>query len=440
MTIARWIFALVIIAVVVMITLSSLRPREVPPVEVQTAAAAQMSITRTVTGAGKLEPERKVNVSSNITGVLLELKVGIGSTVEKGEVIGQIDTSRYKAQYQQQMAQLRSAEADVTRARANAAYLASEEKRAEQLVKSEVGSEAELAKARSARALADSERSAADSRAKMAKAALSEAQSALGWATLTAPVAGTVLAVNHRVGERVRGSDFAEDVILTLGSLGEVWVRLEVGEHDVIFIKPGQTATIEIDAFGDKVFTGKVIDAGRDAIVKNAGTENEVTTFPVWVALDEEPPRALSGMSAQVIISTETRANVVAVPIQAVTVRAPGGPGGPGGGGPAADGKQPPAADAKQPAPADGKKPPAAEQSGPAGGGKGKLDKVVFVVSGGKVSRRVVEVGLQSESHVEIVRGLKPGEVVVEGPYRTLARELEDGMPVSAAEPGGGGR
>jgi HlyD family secretion protein len=429
MTIARWIFAVVIIAVVAMVTLSSLRPREVPPVAVHTATASQMSITRTVTGAGKLEPERKVNVSSNITGVLLELKVGIGSTVAKGEVIGQIDTSRYKAQYQQQVAQVRSAEADVTRARANAAYLASEEKRAESLIKSQVGSEAELAKARSSRALADSERAAAESRAKMAKAALSEAQSALGWATLTAPVAGTVLAVNHRVGERVRGSDFAEDVILTLGSLGEVWVRLEVGEHDVIFIKPGQKATIEIDAFGDKVFTGKVIDAGRDAIVKNAGTENEVTSFPVWVALDEEPPRALSGMSAQVTISTETRANAVAVPIQAVTVRPPGGP-------PGADGKQPPA-DGKQP-PADGKQPPAAD--GPPGpGGKGKLDKVVFVVADGKVSRRVVEVGLQSETHVEIVRGLKAGEVVVEGPYRTLARELQDGMPVSVDEQGGGG-
>ncbi len=438
MTIARWIIAVVIIAVVAMVTLSSLRPREVPPIAVQTAVASKMSITRTVTGAGKLEPERKVNVSSNITGVLLELKVGIGSTVEKGQVIGQIDTSRYKAQYQQQQAQVRSAEADVARARANADYLASEEKRAEQLVKSQVGSEAELAKARSARALADSERAAAESRSKMARAGLSEAQSALGWATLTAPVAGTVLAVNHRVGERVRGSDFAEDVILTLGSLGEVWVRLEVGEHDVIFIKPGQSATIEIDAFGDKVFTGKVIDAGRDAIVKNAGTENEVTSFPVWVALDEEPPRALSGMSAQVTISTDTHDGVVAVPIQAVTVRPPGGPGGPGGGGaPAPDGKQPPV-DSKQP-PADGKQAPADGKAGRAGGGKGKLDKVVFVVADGKVSRRVVEVGLQSESHVEILRGLKPGEVVVEGPYRTLARELQDGMPVSVAEPGGGG-
>ena len=173
MTTVRWIFAVVIIALVAMFTISSLKPRAAPLVEVHTAAASQMSITRTVTGAGKLEPQRKVNVSSNITGVLLELKVGIGSTVSKGEVIGQIDTSRYKAQYQQQQAQVRSAEADVTRARANAEYLASEEKRADQLLKSQVGSEAELAKARSARALADSERAAAESRAKMAKAGLS---------------------------------------------------------------------------------------------------------------------------------------------------------------------------------------------------------------------------------------------------------------------------
>jgi len=446
MTIARWIFAALIIAVVAMVTLSSLKPRPAPLTQVNVAEASKMSITRTVSGAGKLEPQRKVNVSSNITGVLLELKVGIGSTVKKGEIIGQIDTSRYKAQYQQQMAQVRSAEADVTRARANADYLGSEEKRAEQLAKSQVASESEVAKARSARALADSERAAAESRAKMAKAALSEAQSALGWATLTAPVAGTVLAVNHRVGERVRGSDFAEDVILVLGSLGEVDVRLEVGEHDVIYIKPGQTATIEIDAFPDRVFSGKVIDAGRDAIVKNAGTENEVTSFPVWVALDEEPPRALSGMSAQVTISTESHADVVAVPIQAVTVRpagaglAPAGkPGAPAGkpGAPAGKPGAPagkPGAPAGKPGAPDGK---AAPEVAAAPAGKNKLDKVVFVLDGETVKKRVVEVGLSSETHVEIVRGLSVGDVVVEGPYRTLARELEDGAPVAVSRQDG---
>ncbi|HTE52253.1 MAG TPA: efflux RND transporter periplasmic adaptor subunit [Kofleriaceae bacterium] len=425
MTIARWIFAVVVVALVALVAISSLRPREDPPVSVHTASAARTSITRTVSGAGKLEPERKINVSSNITGVLLELGVEIGSTVTKGQIIGQIDTSRYKAQFEQQQAQVRSAQADGQRAKANVDYLTSEVRRAEQLVASKVSSSSELDKARSALALAHAERSAATSRSTMARAALSEAESALGWATLTAPAAGTVLAINHRVGERVRGSDFAEDVILVLGSIGEVDVKLEVGEQDVVFIQPGQEASIEIDAFGERAFHGKVIDAGRDAIVKNEGTENEVTTFPVWVALDEAPPRALSGMSAQVTISTESKRDVVAVPIQAVTVRPSGQV---GAGGARADKGQ----GAARPAPA----PAAAPAAGTPAGGKSKLDKVVFVVKGGQVEKRVVEVGLSSESHVEIARGLAPGEVVVEGPYRTLARELQDGMAVAVGEEG----
>ncbi|HVV87635.1 MAG TPA: efflux RND transporter periplasmic adaptor subunit [Kofleriaceae bacterium] len=411
MTITRWIFAGVVIALVGLVTVSSLRPRPIPPVTVHTATAARHAITRTVSGAGKLEPARKINVSSNITGTLLDLRVAIGSKVDKGQVLAQIDTSRYRAQVEQQAAQVKAAEADAQRARANVAYLKAEEQRASGLVKGQVISEQELAQAKSTRELAEAEASAAESRAKMAQAALQEANSALGWATITAPVAGTVLSLGHRVGERVRGSDFDEDVILVLGSVGEVDVRLEVGEHDVVFIQPGQRATVEIDAFGDQTFPGRVIDAGRDAIVRNAGTENEVTSFPVWVALDEVPERALSGMSAQVTIETDTHANAVVVPIQAVTVRsADAGATGSGGG--------------------------AATGSGSAAAAtavKRKLDKVVFVVDHGKVSKRVVDVGLSSESEVEILHGVQPGDVVVEGPYRTLARDLTDGAPVTVA-------
>lgn len=414
MSIARWIFALVVVALVALVTVSSLRPHLRPPVSVHTATAAKSAITRTVSGAGKLEPARKVNVSSNITGTLLALDVAIGSTVTKGQPIGQIDTSRYKAQVAQQAAQLRAAEADARRAKANAAYLAAEEQRTAGLVKSAVASDAELDRARSARELAAAEQASSESRAAMARAALAEANNALGWATLTAPVAGTVLAIHHRVGERVRGSDFAEDVILVLGSTDEVDVRLEVGEHDVIYIQPGQTASVEIDAFGDQGFPGKVIDAGKDAIVRNLGTENEVTSFPVWVALDQVPPRALSGMSAQVTIATETHPDAVVVPIQAVTVR-PAGDGTPGSAGTTTS---------------------AGSGSAPEATGKRKLDKVVFVVAGGKVAKRVVEVGLSSETQVEIVRGLVAGDVVVDGPYRTLARELADGMAVSVEATG----
>ncbi|MCA9674364.1 MAG: efflux RND transporter periplasmic adaptor subunit [Kofleriaceae bacterium] len=400
MTIARWIFAVLAVGLVAMVAMSSLQPRPRPPTQVQTAVATRMSITRSVSGAGKIEPVHKVNVSSNITGTLLSLEVAVGSKVTKGEPLGQIDTSLYKSQVEQQEAALRATEADVKRARANLDYLTREAKRLQQMLADGVASEADVTGAVSSRDLAAAELAATQSRAAMSRAALAEARSSLGWATLKAPIDGTVLAVNHRVGERVRGSDFAEDVILVLGSLSEVDVRFEVGEYDVVYIKPGQTAVVEIDAFGAKTYPGIVIDSGRDAIVKNEGTENEVTTFPVWVSLADPPPRTLSGMSAQVTIATETHDGVVAVPIQAVTVR------------PAEDGP--------------------ADAAGVASHRR-KLDKVVFVVADGAVHKRIVEVGLSSETHVEILAGLDEGETVVEGPYRTLARDLTDGQPVAAA-------
>jgi HlyD family secretion protein len=362
MTVARWIFAVVIIGLVGLVAMKSVQPRPERTTTVQSAVATKTSITRSVSGAGKLEPVHKVNVSSNITGTLLELTVGIGSKVTKGQTLAQIDTSLYRAQAEQQRAQLQAAEAAVIGARANLKYLTDEAERNKKLFAKGVA----------------------------------QAQNALNWATVKAPIDGTVLATNHRAGERVRGSDFAEDVILVLGSLTEVDIRLEVGEHDVVYIQPGQSAVVEIDAFPGQMMAGTVIDSGRDAIVKNAGTENEVTTFPVWVSLTMPPVRVLSGMSAQVTISTETHKDVVAVPIQAVTVR------------------------------------PADEAPGSAAPTKRKLDKVVFVIEGGVVHKRVVEVGLSSETHVEITKGLKPGETVVEGPYRTLARDLADGMRITA--------
>jgi len=402
MTIGRWIFAVVIIGLIGLVAMKSLQPRPERTTNVQPATATKMSITRSVSGAGKLEPVHKVNVSSNITGVLLDLTVGIGSKVTKGQTLAQIDTSLYHAQAEQQRAQLRAAQAAVTGARQNAKYLSDEAQRLNKLYASGVVSEAELSKGQSTKEQAASELSAAEGRASMSRASLAQAQNALNWATVKAPIDGTVLAVNHRVGERVRGSDFAEDVILVLGSLAEVDIRLEVGEHDVVYIKPGQSASVEIDAFPGQMLTGTVIDSGRDAIVKNAGTENEVTTFPVWVALTAPPFRVLSGMSAQVTIATETHPDVIAVPIQAVTVR--------------------PADDSGSGA------------IGSAARSKRKLDKVVFVIVDGVVHKRVVEVGLSSETHIEITKGLKAGEVVVEGPYRTLARELKDGMRINTEQ------
>jgi HlyD family secretion protein len=439
MTVFRWILALLICGAVGMCTVSALKPRVRPPTEVQTSKASRTTLTRTVSGAGKLEPASKVNVSSNITGVLLDLKVGIGSQVKKGDYLGQIDTSRYLSLVAQQRSGLAASKADSERARANLAKLKRDAQRLSQLADRDAIGLSDLEQANAAVRGAEAELLAADSRAQGAQATLQEANHNVEWATLKAPVDGTVLSVNHRVGERLRGSDFSEDVVLVIGSVARMEVKIEVGEHDIVFIKPGQKANIEIDALPDTPISGQVLDLGRDAIVKNAGTDNEVTTFPVWVTLDAPPPTALSGMSARVDIYTDTRQNVLAVPIQSVTVRPPGGP---GAGGPGAGGAGPAKADAT-PAKKDDKagKPdvPATAAAEPTPTGKDKLEKVVFVVKDGKVARRKVTTGLASDTMIEITDGLADGEVLVEGPYRVLARQLQDGDVVAVQSPGGPG-
>jgi len=242
----------------------------------------------------------------------------------------------------------------------------------------------------------------------------------LSRATLTAPIDGTILELSHKVGERIRGSDFSEDVIVVISTLSKMEVKVEVGEHEVIYVKEGDPADIEIDAMPERKFPAQVVEVARNATVKNAGTEAEVTTFFVRLALTEPVPGALPGMSAQASIATDTRDGAVAVPIQAVTVRPEKDLAG-GGKGPEDD-------KAPQAPAAPGKKPK-----------RDPLRKVVFVIQDGVAKVRPVETGLASETEIEIVSGLAEGEKVVEGPYRILSRDLADGRGVTEEAPGAKG-
>ena len=140
-----------------------------------------------------------------------------------------------------------------------------------------------------------------------------------------------MLELYHKVGERIRGSDLSEDVVLLLGSLAYMEVKAEVGEHEVVGIAVGNEATIDIDAIPDKQFKGKVVLVGRNAQIKNPGTDAEVTTFFVRVGFDSPPEGGLPGMSASVSIATATHVAVLTVPIQAVTSREPRKESGPSG-------------------------------------------------------------------------------------------------------------
>ncbi len=406
------LIAVVLLLGVAGITAAGLVERPPPPVEVQIGQAKRATITRTIAGAGKVQATTTVKISSNLSGDLTELHVKAGDRVTKGQVLARIDRRRFEAAAKQSAAATSAARAEVQLAQVEADRSAAELARVEGLVGKGLASAAELDRARADRDAAAARLASAKERLAQASAAYEEAQTSLSKTTLVSPIDGTVIEVSREVGERVRGSDFNEDVVMTIAALAAMEVQIEVGEHEVVHLKPMLEAEVKVDALEGHIFGGQVMEIAQKATIKNPGTEAEVTSFPVTVALPTRPPGVLPGMSAEVRIAAETRENAIVVPVQAVTVR-------------------------PEKMLSDGKKPIAGE--GTALEAKKRtetLAKVVFVVDEQSRARiRRVRTGISSDTDIEIVEGLNEGERVVEGPYRTLAKELKDGDLVEEARP-----
>jgi len=416
----RRILAALFVLAIAGLVAASLKPKAEPPVTVQAVAARQGAITRVVTGGGKLQAATEVKLSSNITGDLVDLAIREGDQVAKGQVLGHIDARRYGAQLSQAEGARNGAAADLQGARVRAAALEAEYKRVATLAAGQNASGAELEKARAELDAARATAAAAEQRLAQADAALREGRHQFSLTTLTAPIDGIVTQRVKQVGERVRGSDFSEDVIMVIATLSRMEMKAEIGEHEVVYVKEGDPAEIEVDAFPERKIKAKVVEVARNATVKNAGTEQEVTTFIVRMGLIDAPAGALPGMSAQAAISTDTRPDAVVVPISALTVRAE--------------------KDLKPKAAGPVGEPQA--QAPPVPGKKARkelLKKVVFVVEGGAAKVRQVETGLASDTEIEITSGLKAGEQVVEGPYKALSKELADGRTVKEEPLGGKG-
>jgi len=437
MTKGRWILAGLVVALVGFATVMGLRPKPPPPVEVTTSAAKKGTVTRVVTAAGHLQARETVKVSSNVTGDLLSLSVKEGDHVNRGQVLGQIDKRFYETQVTQFRGAVASARASIAQIEVAIEQDKRDVERMRRLTDERLASAAELDKLVTQLKMDEGRLAAQKELVAQNVGQLETALYNLSRATLTAPIDGTVLELSHKVGERIRGSDFSEDVVMLMGGLADMEVKAEVGEHEVVAIHVGDDTAVEIDAIPDKQFKGHVVAVGKNAQIKNPGTDAEVTTFFVRVGLDVPPESALPGMSSAVSISTATHDNVVMIPIQAVTSRE-------------AKKKE------QKAAPREGeiKVADATTTTGTSGtnGGDGKDDpptkaatgkpkpvKVVFVVDkDGVTQMREVQTGIASRTDVEVLSGIAEGETVVDGPYRTLARELQEGQKVKPQKPGQG--
>lgn len=412
----RIVLALLVLGGVAAVMNKALAPRPPKGTDVTTAKVEREDLTRRISAAGKLRSANTVKLSPSVSGNLIERPVRIGDKVRRGQVLLRIDPSRYQAQVKSAKAAFEAAQAEIAVQKVGLARAHAERERIAGLVAKGLASPAELQQLESQAEAEAARLGGLERRAQQAQGQLDEAEDFLKKTVLLSPIDGEVIDTPHDIGERIRGSDLSDDPVLYLATLSQMEVKAEVGEHEVVALHLGDEAEVELDAFENRTFKGHLVEIGQYAIVRNEGTEAETTTYPVKVALDERPEGSLPGMSALVRISSATHLKALVLPLQAITLR-------------------PKTALAKVAG-----KPEGAVDIQPAGGGKKKVSaneaqKVVFVLKDGKVAMRPVTTGLSSETQVELLEGVAEGEVVVSGPYRTLAKELKDGDAVVAPEP-----
>lgn len=406
------------------------------PVYVLTEQSAVRTVKETVSANGKVQPEIEVKISAEIPGEIIELPVKEGDQVEKGELIVKINPDVFIAARNRAEAAMNSARANEANARARVkqaeAQLINAKanfERTEQLLNDKAVSQADYDQALSQFEVAKADveaakesLSAASFNVKSAQASLKEADDNLRRTTIFAPIDGTVSRLDVEVGERVVGtSQMAGTEIMRIADLTQMEVNVEVNESDIVKVDLGDKAEIEIDAYVDRKFVGTVTEIANSSSTTNMQNSDEITVFEVKVRVERSSYQDLidpgnthlspfrPGMSASVEIQTGTAANVVTVPIQAVTIRAD-----------------------------------STAKSNKSGGRKmdistlddDQLDECVFILSEGKAQKRIVTTGLQDNKYIEITSGLEADEAVIVGPYAKVSKDLNDGDEVTSGDRG----
>lgn len=418
-------------------------------ISVETAEAPVRTITQVVTASGKIQPETDVMISPDVSGEIITLTVKEGDFVEKGVLLARIKPDFYLTQVEQAEAGVLQAKAAQAQRRADLMSAESDLKRQEDLFAKSAISEREVEQARSLVEVAQAGHEGAEYAVQSAEARLREAQEQVSKTAIYSPMAGTVSKLDVELGERVVGtSQMAGTEMMRIARLNQMEVEVEVNENEIVNVAMGDTAAIEVDSYPEQPFQGVVTEIANSARTTGAGTQEQVTSFPVKVRIldahnldssvsgtatlqSEEVPIPVNGvakfrpgMSATVDIFTETVYDVVAVPIQAVAVR---------------DFNKLPSTDGEEQADsviAETDEDAESDSAAPANAKVEDIRKVVFIVEDGLAVMREVETGISDDSHIEIRSGLDGGEMVIIGPYRAVSGTLNPGDRVEANDDG----
>lgn len=378
---------------------------------VTTEKVEKRTITQTVAATGTIEPEFKVIITPEVTGEIIELPVKEGDHIKKGQLLIRIKGDQYKAQKEQIEAGLQSARASLKIREAELQKITADFNRIKELHAKKLASDAERETAEANYLTAKASYDVAIANVLQNEARLKEILESLYKTTIYSPMEGVITSLKVELGERVLGSNFTQGTeLMTVSDLKNIEAVVEVDENDVVLISKGDTAIIKVDAFKDKEFKGVVTQIGNSAKTKGLGTQEQVVNFEVRVKLIDPDNKLRPGMSCTADIQTETATDVLAVPIQSVTIRST----------------------TSEKKSEEGEDESAVERKNSDRNGKPK--EIVFIVENGKAKSVEVTTGISDADYIEIKSGLRGVEEVVSGSYRAISRELQDGSKVRVEE------
>ena len=407
--------------VLVGLTLAAIFRKREPVITVQTEKVARRNITETVVANGKIQPVLQVKISPEVSGEIIELPVKEGQSVKKGDLLVKIKPDTYIANVKSAEAQYMSSASGKDLAQASMKKAELEFKRNEEMFLGKLESESTFLEFKTGFEVAQAQYESATHQVAVSKAALDRAKEELAKTTISSPLDGTISKLNSRLGERVVGTAMMTGTeIMIVSDLNAMEARVDVGEIDVVLIKPGQKTRLEVDAFHDRKFKGTVTEianSSKDAGVQGGGggQSQEATKFEVRIRVDEKE-ELRPGMSVTAEIETRYRTNVLTVPIQSVTTRLPKR---------AVDENQKKTARKDEEDDMPEKKPGTKKQDE-----ANKPVEVVFVTGSDTVKMIKVKRGIGDDEYLEITEGLTEGQEAVSGTYKAINRELEDGKRI----------
>ena len=378
--------------------------------EVRVETVQKRDLVASVTASGQVQPQMKVDVAADISGRIVRLAVKEGQTVTKGQFLLEIDPSQYVAAVQRAEAAVSASKAQEAQAKANFIQSERNYQRSADIKKAnaQLVSDEQLEQLKTQAEVQQALQEAAMHQVEQSAAQLKDARSSLAKTTILAPMTGRVTRLAVEQGETAVPGTFNKDAatLLTIADMSVLETKVKVDETDVARIEVGDSAIVQIDAFPDTTFLGRVTKISNSSVKSAAaagGSTDQAVDYEVTIQLLDPPRDTRPDFSATAKVVTDARAAALSIPIIALTVR-----------------ENEKLENTDTAAIALGRTTNAKQV------GKKDVEGVFVVGTDNKVTFRPVKVGIAGEKYFEVLTGLKEGEKIVGGTYQAI-RELKDG-------------